>query len=925
MVDKGILNITKYKTPNPAKYFFGQKQLGVKLRDIYSDLIKAIGEHAEFEVGAGDELEDNLNQEVTTNKRKVIAKISKPVKFDKNGKAIVEFDIPDFQGSVKLMAVAWSKNGVGSSDSIVIVKDPLSLEAYMPRFLASGDSAQITIGAKFDKDSMPKGKYSFKIATSGGIELLKKEFNFNYDGTKNMLKSLPIKATKIEDGTIIVSAMRDGKVYAKRKFELAVRSPYPQNYLRRIGIMDKNAISNPNDLIDLSKWQMIERARLKITGTPLIAVNSIKQELYDYCCRCAEQTPSRAFPYLDSNSSVAKEVVNSAIARLGNLQKINGSFGLWGDTSSDSWVTAYDLDFLTQAKAKGYSVGDKNINEGLKWLQNNLYRWSNSGAKQEADAYALYVLARNGKILMSEINFHINNPKTRIKSALAWGQLASALAIVGEKQRAKEVFKRAKKALGNYNYWANYGGALRDKAGLIVLMAKYGFNELAQPLFVDLALDLKDKNYLSTQEMSQILRAAQALDIKESKLNLMVGNKVYKSKKPLIVNAKTVSELPTVKNLADSSVWYSLSFVATPTSKAYSSADNNGFSVSKKFYDMSGKELNPTQIAKNSQVVVVINGNVEDKAIQRVMLIDFLPSGFELENPHISGMDEVSALKWLKGLSATEHTAYRDDRFIATILPNSETKFKVAYIARAVTKGKFALPPVLVEDMYKPRYRAFSPFGEQKMEIKDAKDIVEEPTQSETNTTDTNQTLKLTSADYMRLMNTPVGNLDKYTIVQLNHLRNGIFAQIGLDFSKTNPALYNLFKRFNWYKPTIQSGSVAYSKLNNLQRTNVSVLLKEEKKRCGGSLVLADFYRVKVRALTKENLKRYSKKDLKILRNSLIARYGYVFKDKKLNQIFKNMPWYKPNPNITASEIIDKKMSDLERANIQTILSVEKQ
>jgi len=66
----------------------------------------------------------------------------------------------------------------------------------------------------------------------------------------------------------------------------------------------------------------------------------------------------------------------------------------------------------------------------------------------------------------------------------------------------------------------------------------------------------------------------------------------------------------------------------------------------------------------------------------------------------------------------------------------------------------------LLEDMYKPRYRAFSPFGEQKMEIKDAKDIVEEPTQSETNTTDTNQTLKLTSADYMRLMNTPVGNLD---------------------------------------------------------------------------------------------------------------------------------------------------------------------
>jgi len=71
-------------------------------------------------------------------------------------------------------------------------------------------------------------------------------------------------------------------------------------------------------------------------------------------------------------------------------------------------------------------------------------------------------------------------------------------------------------------------------------------------------------------------------------------------------------------------------------------------------------------------------------------------------------------------------------------------------------------------------------------------------------------------------------------------------------------------------------------------------------------------------------LKKYSKKDLRILRNSLIARYGFVFKDEALNKIFKQMPWYKPNPEISASEIIDKKMNDLERANLQTILEVEK-
>ena len=252
--------------------------------------------------------------------------------------------------------------------------------------------------------------------------------------------------------------------------------------------------------------------------------------------------------------------------------------------------------------------------------------------------------------------------------------------------------------------------------------------------------------------------------------------------------------------------------------------------------------------------------------------------------------------------------------------PNSDNSFKVAYIADAVTKGEFAYPPALIEDMYKARYRAFSQFFSDKMVIKDAKDITNEPMQ---NSTAEQNTTQLSSSDYTRLMNSPIGDMSKYTLLQLYYLRNGLFAQIGLDFSQTNPFLHNFYKKFNWYKPTIKSGTVAFKKLPEVAKKNVIKLLNEEKKRCGGSLVLADFYKVNARVLTKQKLSKYSKKDLRILRNSLIARYGYVFKDENLNRIFKNMPWYKPNPNITTSEIIDKLMNETQRANIQTILSVE--
>ncbi len=925
VVDKGVLNMTKYKTPNPAKYFWGQKKLGIMIRDVYSDLIKVTGEHGEFEVGADGELQDNLNEDVTTNKREVVALISKPLMF-RDGKAVAEFDIPSFQGSLKVMAVAWGKKGVGSSDSVTIVKDPISLEAYMPRFLANGDSANIMLSAKFDNEVIKPGKYILKVDTSGGVKAEENSIEFNYDGKSSFLKAVPIKAIKLEDGNITLSVYKNGKRLASREFGLAVRSPYPQTFARRVKILDKGASLDAKSLISKENWQNISKLRLTVSASPLIDKKSIENELTSYCCRCAEQTTSRAFPYVNAKDEFSKERVNSAIERLLNLQKIDGSFGLWYESKASTWVSAYVLDFLTRAKANGYNIPDKNINEGLKWLQNSLYKWSNKQEKQEADAYALYVLARNGKVLISDIMHHVNDKHSLIKSGFAWGHLATALAIVGENKKAKEIFKLAQKSLGVSGSYSNYGGVLRDKAALVVLAKEAKFDNIAQSLYADLALDLKDKKYLSTQEMSQILRAVNVMQIRPSKLNIVVNSKPYNSAKNFVIEANSLDKIPTITNSGKESIWYNLSFIGTPTPKSYNQAYNKGFSIYKTIYSIDGKILEPTQIAKNRRVVVVISGKVEDSAINRPLVIDFLPSGFELENPDISGVDELSALKWLKDRSALEHAAYRDDRYAAAIKLEGKTEFKVAYIARAVTLGKFAYPPALIEDMYKPRYRAFSQFSPRALEIKNASDITVAPSKSENNATENNtieSTNKLSSSDYTALMSHGVGDLNRYSVVDLNRLRNGIFAQAGLDFSKTNPALYKLFSKFDWYKPSISSGSVAYAKLTPLQKKNVLALLNEEKKRCGGSLTLSDFYRVKVRQLSEDDLKKYSKEDLRVLRNSLIARYGLTFKDEKLRKIYSNMPWYKPNPNITASEIIDKQMSDLERANIQTILRVE--
>jgi hypothetical protein len=627
-------------------------------------------------------------------------------------------------------------------------------------------------------------------------------------------------------------------------------------------------------------------------------------------------------PWLESEASDKKALLQGAIDRLTTMQRINGGFGLWSNSQIDPWITAYILDLLTRAKAKGYSVPQKNINQGLAWLEQHLDRWSNSRAKQEADAYALYLLARNNHILLSEIHHHAANKQSLIRSAQAWGQLGAALSSLGETQQATVLFERAKQALGEGSY-LNYGGALRNKAALVLLLKESGLAQDAQRLFADLALNLKKRKYLSTQEMSMLLRAQKALGIRKSKLSLSIDGTLYQKEKPFTTKADKLSTLPKIINQGDTALWYDLSFVATPDPTHYTPQENRGFSLEKQFYTLKGQPIDLSQVVRNSRIVVVLKGAIQERSIQHPLITDWLPAGFEIENPTLSGIDASDGLKWLGKKSATLHTEYRDDRFEAALRIDNNSSFTAAYVIRAVTLGSFTLTPAKIEDMYQPRYRAFSPFAKEKLSIKHPQEIQTKHSDPIEKAALTQQPKILDTDDYTRLYTHPVAALTRYNIIQLNYLRNGIFAQAGLDFEKSNPALHKRFSAFSWYKPTSSKSSTVYAKLTALQKKNIQALLAEEKRRCGG-LVLADFYRVKIKQLDAQYLRRYSKRELRILRNSLIARYGLRFKEQELTRIYSEMPWYHPT-EITASEIIDQKMSDLERTNIQTILKVERQ
>jgi uncharacterized protein YfaS (alpha-2-macroglobulin family) len=734
-VDEGVLNITAYTLPDPRAYFLGQRQLGIEIRDIYADLIKARGAHAKFDVGAGDMEAPLVIKDLIKNHHEVVAFFSDVVTFNKEGIAEITVDIPDYQGALKLMAIAWNANAIGSTESSIIVKDSISPEFYRPQFMSVGDKVETLLTLSFDK-TLASGLYHVTIAPQDNLDFNVSSFDVSIEKGENLTVKKKILSEALSQGTanIHMKITKDNTLVKEKIWKLAIRTTYPQTYVRKMGIIKKGDFFSKTNHIGTKAWTEIQNLSLSISNKALIAQASLESELIEYAGRCAEQTTSRAMPWLFSATQTQEKkiLIQDAIERLLNYQKIDGGFSLWASTDTHMWLSAYVLDFLTRAKKAGYAVPKHNIKMGLNWLENHLSRWNENSQKQESDAYALYVLARAGRTLMSEINYHTNNKKSKITSAQAWGHLAATLAYVGETKKAKQLFHKAQASLHSAHtnhYYSNYGGALRDEASLISLMYESKLDDTWQNLFADLALSVKKRDYFSTQELSTLLRASKLMDNQEAKDLVLAINTQTKTfiKRAYTVDADSLAKIPKIKNLSDQDSWYDLSFKATPNASYYTQAHNYGFSIFKTIYTLKGEKVDLAHIAPNQRLVVVLEGTMHQAGIEHPLVTDWTVAGLELENPHLIGIDTTSTLTWLGKQTPIIHAAYRTDRFEAAIKSDKKGHFKIAYIVRAVSKGTFSLAPAKIEDMYQPRYRAFSTFDNALVHIKTPRTQVKPP------------------------------------------------------------------------------------------------------------------------------------------------------------------------------------------------------
>ena len=747
-VDAGILNLTRYQPPQPEKWFYAQQQMGVEIRDYYGKLID--GMRAERgKLRSGGDAAGGMSMQGSPPVERLVALHSGIVKVGPDGTAKVEFQLPDFNGAVRLMGIAWSSDKLGSATTDVIVRDPVALIASGPRFVTLGDKARVEL----DLHNVEGADATYKVAVEQDLagtrsNVLSRDVALKANERRQ--ERLEIKPSDVGLVTYNVAITGPGGIDVKRELTFDVK--VPAGDIRRTTVARLAANGGKMTVSpDLAADMIPSRTRITMSFGPQAALDvpGLLSALDRYPYGCAEQTVSRAMPLLYANAVAArigiaadkdlKERVAKAVDRVLEMQDASGAFGIWGPYNADMWLSSYVTDFLSRAKEAGIPVRPQAFTSALDRLQAFVSYAQDFEKGGEARAYAMYVLARNGRAPIGEMRYLADARLAKLATPLAQAHLGAALAMTGDKQRAETVFKTAIGSLQTVDdavFRQDYGSKLRDSAALVTLASETSVLKAEAPKLIDVVTKAyRARTYTSTQEMSWMLLAANALADSAKDTSLTIGGEKHTGPLHRSVPLSQLKGGLMISNDGDAPLDALIS--VTGSSLTPEPAASKGFTIERSAYTLDGKKVDlkslaggESQLKQNDRLVMVLK--VEAKqAGGRILLVDRLPAGLEIENPRIVDGGDIKTLEWLKTTAKPEHTEFRDDRFVAAFNffgANVENRRRgdddddsdkkeavseatVAYIVRAVTPGSFVHPAATVEDMYRPERYARTASG----------------------------------------------------------------------------------------------------------------------------------------------------------------------------------------------------------------------
>jgi uncharacterized protein YfaS (alpha-2-macroglobulin family) len=721
-VDNGVLQVSDFKTPDPYGYYYQKKALEVNGFDMYPLLFPELRTRLSSTGGDGDLSLDKRVNPMPAKRFKIMSYWSGMKKANGSGVAEFEFDIPQFSGEIRLMAVAFKDEKFGAAENTTTVADPIVLSSSLPRFISPQDTVLVPVTISNTTSRTANGQAS--IAVSGPVKVVGPStqnitINPNSEGRAvfQLVADPNINIAKI---SINVNAL--GEKFTEET-EISVRPPSTLQKISGsgsvVGGQTQQINIPPNDFIAGSfKYDLV------VSRSPVAEIADQLRYLVQYPYGCTEQTVSAAFPQLyygdfadllgkSGDKQNANTNVIEAIRKIKMRQLYNGALTLWdGEGTENWWATVYAAHFLLEARKAGFDVDNSLIETMLSYLANRLktketiqYYYNRDQNRKIAPkevSYSLYVLSLAGRMQPSAMNYYKANPQLLALDGKYL--LSAAYAISGDKRSYASMLPTSFSGEESVQQTGgSFYSALRDEAIALNSLIDVDPGNAQIPLMAkQVSNRLKNERYLNTQERAFAFLALGKMARSAARSN--VTGEIRSQGKTIAKvegdwkgsSAQLKSNNLELVTKGSGRLYYSWVAEGISRTGAYKEEDNF-IKVRRQFYDRFGRTISGNTFKQNDLVIVELTlEKAFSNPIENIVLTDLLPAGFEIENPRTK---ELPGMDWIKNASEPTALDVRDDR-INLFVDATTSVQRYYYAVRAVSLGQFKQGPVSADAMY---------------------------------------------------------------------------------------------------------------------------------------------------------------------------------------------------------------------------------
>lgn len=716
IVDEGLLDLTRFKTPDPWSHFYKKEALGVQTWDVYDEILSANNMFANslLAIGGGEGMQKN-NGGKKQNRFKPLVKFIGPFHLNDGETKTHKIKLPNYVGSARTMVVAGFDGAYGYTDKTTQVKEDLMVLGTLPRVLGPGEELDLPVTI-FNMSSKIKS-VDIKVTGSNLITIdgeTSKNISTSKQGEYMVNFKLKTKK-KVGVGKVKISVTGGGKK-AVWFTDIDVRTPNPlviDNY-------DKTLLGNSKHVFEFDPVGLngTNKATLEVSSMPPINLGKRLDYLIRYPYGCVEQTTSSVFPQLHLSklmklsSKRTKRIeknVKAGIARLSTFQTSGGGLSYWpGNSHPNEWGTNYAGHFMIEAEAAGYKLP---ANFKSKWISfqkskaNNFSTSNNRGYKTQA--YRLYLLAKAGKPEMGAMN------RLRQKSNLpviAKWHLAGAYSLSGQNKLAKDMVKSLPTAVSDYQeLGGSYGSSLRDQGIVLEVLTLLKNESKAADVAKSIANKLNTQNWYSTQTTAYcLISIANFVDGpqgSEMSFEYRVNGgewKPAKSANPIWQYEYTISgesaQKIELRNKNGKTLYSKVIAKGIPLVGDETNA-SNGLQISTVYRNVDGQIINPISISQGTDFKVEVTiRNTSGRSYKEMALHQIFPSGWQIHNPRLDRNLDTG--------DDSDYQDYRDDRaYIFYDLTAGQTKTFIVHL-NASFKGKYYMPTVFSSAMYDDKINA---------------------------------------------------------------------------------------------------------------------------------------------------------------------------------------------------------------------------